>query len=95
MRLGTKAQILDGVTRYLMEQRKLVRLPSGLIVAAAAIEKLKEELLGGGEEWRQFTVARVKDRFDLSRKWAIPLLEHLDAVNFTRRVGDERQIVGS
>jgi len=38
-------------------------------------------------------VADFKDRFGLSRKWAIPLLEHLDSTGATRRLGDERMVV--
>ncbi|TXM92524.1 selenocysteine-specific translation elongation factor, partial [Methylobacterium sp. WL103] len=30
----------------------------------------------------------------ISRKFSIPLLEHLDATGFTRRAGDRRVIVG-
>lgn len=89
--LGAKPQILEGVQRFLVEQGKLVRLPSGLILSAAAIGQLKEGLAGAG--WSEFSVAEFKDRFGLSRKWAIPLLEHLDSSGFTRRVGDKRQIV--
>ncbi len=91
-RLGAKPQILEGVMRYLAEQEKLVRLPSGLVLAAAAIEELKAKLRAS-QEWTKFSVTTFKDRFGLTRKWAIPLLEHLDSVGFTRRVGDERQIV--
>ncbi len=89
--LGAKQQILEGVQRFLVEQDQLVRLPSGLLLSAAAIETLKGDLLAAG--WDTFDVARFKDRFDLTRKWAIPLLEHLDSVGFTRRIGDQRQIV--
>ena len=89
--LGAKPQILEGVQRYLVEQRKLVRLPSGMIVATAAIEKLRRRL--ATTDWDDFTVPQFKDRFGLSRKWAIPLLEHLDSIGATRRVGDRRQIV--
>ena len=32
--------------------------------------------------------------FGLTRRLAIPLLEHLDGAKVTRRVGDRRQIVG-
>ena len=28
----------------------------------------------------------------VSRKYSVPLLEHLDAVQFTRRVGDRRTL---
>ncbi len=34
-----------------------------------------------------------KDRFGLTRKWAIPLLEHLDQIGRTRRKGDLREVV--
>jgi selenocysteine-specific elongation factor len=30
----------------------------------------------------------------ISRKFSIPLLEHLDAAGFTRRAGDRRTIIG-
>ncbi len=89
--LGAKPQILEGVQRYLIAQRKLVRLPAGLILAVSAIEDLRRQLAETG--WEDFSVAEFKDRFDLSRKWAIPLLEHLDSIGATRRVGDRRQIV--
>lgn len=89
--LGAKRQIVEGVMRYLLQQGKLTRLPSGLILSAAAVDGLRRELVACG--WQQFTVSQFKERFDLSRKWAIPLLEHLDSIGFTRRVGDERQIV--
>jgi selenocysteine-specific elongation factor len=90
-RFGAKPQIVDGLVRYLTERGRLVRLPDGLVVAAAERDRLREELSASG--WESFTVAQFKDRFGLSRKWAIPWLEHLDSVGFTRRVGDERQIV--
>ena len=91
-RLGAKPQILDGVIRYLVERGRLVRLPGELIVAAAAIERVKDDLRGSGLE--RFKVPEFKQRYGISRKWAIPLLEHLDSVGVTRRLGDERQIVG-
>ncbi len=89
--LGAKPQILEGVQRYLVERHKLVRLPSGMILAASAIDELRRRLAAA--DWDDFTVPQFKDRFGLSRKWAIPLLEHLDSVGATRRVGDLRQIV--
>ncbi len=74
-----------------MGQGKLARLPGGFIVAASAIERLRRELAESGLD--DFTVPQFKDRFGLSRKWAIPLLEHLDSTGVTRRLGDKRQVV--
>lgn len=89
--LEAKPQILEGVLRYLVEGGSLTRLPNDLLVASSALEGLRRELEATG--WERFTVPRFKERFALTRKWAIPLLEHLDSTGATRRVGDERLVV--
>jgi selenocysteine-specific elongation factor len=38
-------------------------------------------------------VATFKERFGVSRKFAIPLLEYLDRERVTRRMGDARVIL--
>jgi selenocysteine-specific elongation factor len=89
--LGAKPQILDGVIRHLVTRGQMVKLPSGLLLAAAALSGLRQDLLATA--WDRFSVADFKDRFGLTRKWAIPLLEHLDSTGATRRVGDDRMVV--
>jgi selenocysteine-specific elongation factor len=74
-----------------VDRGQLVRLPGGVVLAATAIAVLRGALEASG--WERFSVADFKDRFGLSRKWAIPLLEHLDSVGATRRMGDERMVV--
>ncbi|MCZ7542660.1 MAG: SelB C-terminal domain-containing protein [Anaerolineae bacterium] len=41
----------------------------------------------------EITAAELRDRFNTTRKYAIGLLEHLDAIGVTRRVGDARVLV--
>ncbi|HEX2254327.1 MAG TPA: SelB C-terminal domain-containing protein [Thermoanaerobaculia bacterium] len=89
--LGAKPQVLEGMVRFLVERGRLVRLPGGLILSAAARDALRRDLEATG--WERFGVPQFKDRFGLSRKWAIPLLEHLDSIGATRRAGDERLVV--
>jgi selenocysteine-specific elongation factor len=89
--LSAKPQILEGVIRHMVARGQLVRLPTGLILAASAVRGLRQDLLA--TSWERFSVADFKDRFGLSRKWAIPLLEHLDSTGATRRLGDERMVV--
>ena len=89
--LGAKPQVFDGVLRYLVERGRLARLPNGLVLAASALERFQADLLATG--WDTFTVAEFKDRFGLTRKWAIPLLEHLDRKRLTRREGDRRRVL--
>ena len=89
--LGAKPQILDGVIRHLVTRGQMVKLPSGLLLAASVLSGLRQDLLATA--WDRFSVADFKDRFGLTRKWAIPLLEHLDSTGTTRRVGDDRMVV--
>ena len=89
-RLAAKPEIVDGLVRYLTGRKRLLRLPEGLVLAAAAVDRVVAELRAAGAE--RFTVAEFKERFALTRKWAIPLLEHLDSTGVTRRVGDQRQL---
>jgi selenocysteine-specific elongation factor len=88
--LGAKPQIVDGLIGYLLERGRLVRLPGGLILAATAVQELRRDLIES--ELTTFSVADFKSRYGLSRKWAIPLLEHLDSTGTTRRMGDKRVI---
>ncbi|MEO8276086.1 MAG: SelB C-terminal domain-containing protein, partial [Thermoanaerobaculia bacterium] len=88
--LAAKSQIVDGLLQHLVKRKALIRLSSGLLIAARAVARLAEDLQATG--WDHFSIPQFKDRFSLSRKWAIPLLEHLDGIGVTRRVGEERQI---
>ena len=38
-------------------------------------------------------VAAFKDKYGISRKFAIPLLEYLDRERVTRRTGDARLVI--
>ena len=87
---GAKPQIVDGVVHYLVQQGKLVKIGGGLVIAGAALQDLQEDLVASGLD--EFTVAQFRDRYALTRKWAIPILEHLDARRVTHRVGDVRKV---
>jgi selenocysteine-specific elongation factor len=52
----------------------------------AMVEKIEAHLKAEGK----ITVAEVRDLFSTSRKYALALMEHLDAQGVTKRVGDER-----
>jgi selenocysteine-specific elongation factor len=89
--LDAKPQILEGVLRYLQERGRLVRVPGGLIIAASAIDDVRTKLIESDCE--TFSVGEFKELFGLTRKWAIPILEHLDSIGATRRQGDQRAIL--
>lgn len=76
---------------YLLRRGELVRVRDDLVFHAEAIAKLIDAMQDQFPRGQQFSVGDFKDWARVSRKYAIPLLEYLDAQRITRRVGDSRE----
>ncbi len=89
----TKQEIGDDLVRFLLESGALVQVSEDVIFKADTydemVDKVKEDLKENGT----LTVADVRDEFQTSRKYALALMEHLDAVGVTVREGDLRRLV--
>ena len=90
--LSAKPQIFDGVVQYLLQKGDLFRLPGGLLISAGALTGVADDLRQGEQD--KISVGDFKSRFNLTRKWAIPILEYLDSSGVTKRIGDQRLIMG-
>lgn len=69
---------------------RLVSFASGRYISASSLDRFKRVVGELGIEGRRFKLADVRDAVGQSRRVVQPLLEHLDRVKFTKRVGDER-----
>jgi selenocysteine-specific elongation factor len=78
------------LVRLLIDEGTLVRVKGDLLFHRESYEKAKETLLKRLRQSPHISVSEFKDMLGISRKWAIPLLEHFDEIKLTRRVGDER-----
>ena len=89
------AQLSDAVA-WLVRQKTLVRV-EGLVFHEAALRQLKADVasLKQASSGAPVTidVGAFKDRYGMTRKYAIPLLEYLDRERVTRRVGDSRIVI--
>ena len=74
----------------LIDQGKVVRVADGVIFDAAAYKAMTNRIIEHLEIEGNITVAEARTIFDSSRKYILPLLEHLDQLQITRRNGDER-----
>jgi selenocysteine-specific elongation factor len=83
--------VANRVAKLLLRQKTLVKLDA-LLFHAEALAGLKEDVraLKGRA---QVDVSAFKERYGISRKYAIPLLEYLDRERVTRRVGDSRVVL--
>jgi selenocysteine-specific elongation factor len=91
MELGHKPKVVEGLASYLVKKGALLRLPGGWIIAKEPVDGVVEKLRASGKQTLE--VPEFKEMFGLTRRLAIPLLEYLDGIKVTRRVGDKRQII--
>lgn len=81
-----KQTVMDG----LLEQDLVVRVSDELIYDKKTMEKLTEEVKEILKSQNEISMNDIRDRYNLSRKFSIALLEYYDRIKITRRVGDKR-----
>jgi selenocysteine-specific elongation factor len=89
-KLGLAGAAGPALAQLLVDDHRLVRIREGLYFHAeplqAAVDQVRAFLRAHGA----ITPQEIKDLLAISRKYAIPLLEWLDAQRLTVRVGDKR-----
>jgi selenocysteine-specific elongation factor len=90
---GAPPATVEKITAVLIREKVLVRLET-LTFHSSALQALKDDvraMKAGGAA--TVDVAAFKDKYGISRKFAIPLLEYLDRERVTRRTGDVRLVL--
>jgi selenocysteine-specific elongation factor len=88
---GLDAKKARGLVEVLIKQQRLVRVSEDLVFHGDAIAQIRKSL--AARKGRRFSVPEFKDWTQISRKYAIPLLEYLDRQRITRRDGDSRIVL--
>jgi selenocysteine-specific elongation factor len=92
-RIAAKPEVFDRMANLLVRQNEIVRL-NDLLFHSTVLTRLKMEIRALKQTGTaSFDVPAFKERYKVSRKYAIPLLEFLDRERITRRVGDVRHIL--
>ncbi|MBK5296815.1 MAG: selenocysteine-specific translation elongation factor [Vicinamibacteria bacterium] len=92
-RTGLSPAMIARVSQLLIRQQVLVRVDA-FVFHRDALARLKVEVVAlKAAGPARLDVAGFKDRYGLTRKYAIPLLEYLDRERVTRRVGDSRVVL--
>lgn len=83
------------VLQLLIDSGVLVKVHGEMYFHRGALDELTKKLreYAGQRADRAIDVAAFKDLAGISRKYAIPLLEHLDRQRVTRREGDRRIVL--
>ncbi len=85
-----EAAIGSEALSVLVTQDKLVRLSDSVLLAPRAFNAMRDWVVATIRKDGQVNAGQVRDQFDTSRKYAVALLEYLDAQRVTKRVGDNR-----
>jgi selenocysteine-specific elongation factor len=76
--------------QVLVDQQKLVRLKGDLFYHHDVLSDIEHQLRAYLERTGEITAGAFRDLLNISRKYAIPLLEHFDNQRLTMRLGDKR-----
>lgn len=91
---GIDEKTAGQILRFLLRTNKLIHLGEDCYLWHSLLEEAKQKLKEHFMTKKEFSVAEVRDLLDTSRKVAIPLLEYLDRIKFTQRVGETRKLIG-
>lgn len=89
--VGGGSELAREILFHLLRKGELTRVRDDFFLHTDAEEKLIDALRHRFDRGTQFSIAEFRDWAGVTRKHAIPLLEHLDSLRVTRRVGDLRE----
>jgi selenocysteine-specific elongation factor len=78
------------VLAALIDLGQLIKLGDEVLLLPETYQSAVDQIRAHLGTNKTITVAQVRDRFNTSRKYALALMEYLDAHGITKRVGDER-----
>ncbi len=87
-----REMIGDELVAHLVETGKLVPVSAEVVFTAEAYGEMVRRIRETLETRGTVTVAEARDLFGTSRKYVLPMLEHLDAIGETVRDGDLRRL---
>jgi selenocysteine-specific elongation factor len=81
---------LRDIIERLVYEGKIIKVKGDMYFHRDVIENLKEKVMSYLRQNKEMTPSDFKSTLDLSRKYMIPLLEYLDKIKLTIRIGDKR-----
>jgi selenocysteine-specific elongation factor len=89
----SKTAVGDDVYQAMLDLGQLKQVSHDVVYASDIYEQLTGKIVSYLQQNEQINAAQARDILGTSRKYAIGLLEHLDDIKITRRVGDNRELI--
>ena len=84
---------LSDILKLMVKEGSIVRISDSMYLASPVYHTMIESLKIFFGRKSEMTVAEFRDILDTTRKYALPILEYLDANKITLRVGDIRKLL--
>ncbi|MGI8923573.1 MAG: selenocysteine-specific translation elongation factor [Fimbriimonadales bacterium] len=91
LEVGAPPQAVSEMVRLGVETKQIIKVEESLFYPVETLDELKTKLRSLG---KAFTVAEFRDVTGSSRKYALPILQYFDEKKITKRIGDERVVIG-
>lgn len=91
-RLGLRTEVFQKMMKSLIDQEKLIRLNKKVTYHAETLMATQEMVLNHLKKYQSITIAELRDRLRLSRKYAQAVLEYFDRIGLTIRKEDRHVI---
>lgn len=90
IRSEAKTVVGAEILAALIEQGRLVKIGDSVLFLRETYEQAIATIVAYVREHGKMTAAEARDLLGATRKYIVPLLEHMDTLRLTRRIGDER-----
>ncbi|NWF51570.1 MAG: selenocysteine-specific translation elongation factor [Nitrospirae bacterium] len=84
---------LSDILNHLVKEGTLVRINDSLYLTTSIYTEMINKLKDLFSKKPEMTVAEFRDILSTTRKYALPILEYLDSIKVTLRVGDVRKLL--
>jgi len=89
---GIDKDIFFGIIKFLESEGAIIKINPDIIISIEKMKSIKESIQFFLKKNSSIGVPEFKEINNLTRKFAIPVLEYLDKINFTYRLGNKRKL---
>lgn len=83
-------EVLEELLQYLIVMGEVIKINEDIYMADENINYFKKIIADIFKNRGEIVLGEVRDATESSRKYVLPILEYLDQVKFTKRIGDKR-----
>ena len=86
---------MEDILLLMADDGEITKVTEGIYTLTAYMETAKEKIVSKLRTDGKITIAEIRDMFGTSRKSAKPILEYMDSIKVTRKIGAESERISN